>query len=279
MKLLYFYLASVQRDVRKTLRQRDRLAASLVRPLLWLWVIGGGMAAMAGPHYIERLVPGIIGMSLLFGAMVGGLSIAFDKDAGTMRLLVTAPVGTSHVIGAKIISATLVALLQTLLLMAVLATLEAGAYVWTHFGLPLESLQAWLPWAGTLRVESWPWFALATGMGGLVCACLGVWCAVIAKSIDSFAVMMNFVIFPVFFFSGAMYPTHTMPVLARWVSQINPFTYVVDMLRAAVGLPTEYGQWISAGYLFAACAIIATLAIYQFTRHGGALVIVAGKGR
>lgn len=96
--LMHFYWAVIRRESQKLLKQRDRLAAAMVRPVLWLWIIGGGMQALAGGDYTARLLPGIVGMTLLFGGMVGGLSIALDKDAGTMRLLVTAPVKTYHIL-------------------------------------------------------------------------------------------------------------------------------------------------------------------------------------
>ncbi len=76
-----FYRAVIGREWHKMLRQKDRLASSLVRPVLWLWVIGGGMSALAGPDYMVRLLPGIIAMALLFGGMIGGMSLALDKES------------------------------------------------------------------------------------------------------------------------------------------------------------------------------------------------------
>ena len=105
--LMHFYWAVIRRESQKLLKQRDRLAAAMVRPVLWLWIIGGGMQALAGGDYTARLLPGIVGMTLLFGGMVGGLSIALDKDAGTMRLLVTAPVKTYHILIAKTLGAAI----------------------------------------------------------------------------------------------------------------------------------------------------------------------------
>ena len=95
-------------------------------------------------------------------------------------------------------------------------------------------------------------------LAALSCAALGVLCGTFAKSIDGFAVMMNFVIFPVFFFSGALYPIDPMPALARWVSLLNPFSYCVDLLRHAFSSHAEFSLLFSASVL--AIALLPTAA-------------------
>lgn len=268
MMLLHFYGAVITRETRKMLKQRDRLAAAMVRPVLWLWVIGGGMQALAGPDYTARLLPGIVGMTLLFGGMVGGLSIAFDKDAGTMRLLVTSPFATHHVLFAKALAAALAALVQMAMLTAVLLLLEALHWLLLKAGFDLSMA---LPWVGKTHLPNLPVLLLALALASLSCGTLGVLVGSFAKSIDGFAVMMNFVIFPLFFFSGALYPTEPMPLLAQWISSLNPFTYSVDLLRHAFDSHAEFAIANSVIVLLASTVIMLMVASRRFSRSGASV--------
>lgn len=263
-----FYRAVLLRDLRKLFRQRDRLASAMVRPLLWLWVIGGGMQALAGGDYSTRLLPGILAMTILFGAMVGGLSIALDKDAGTMRLLVTAPVHAFHVLLSKTLAATIAGMVHAGLLGVVLLGLEGLNLALQPLGLPLD---VWLAWVGHLSIPDAATLLSAAVLCAFSCASLGVLCGVFTRSLDGFAVMMNFVIFPVFFFSGALYPTQSMPGLARVMAQANPFTYGVDLMRHAFNSHGEYGVAWSMGILLASGPLLLALAYWRY-RQGGAAV-------
>ncbi|HEX4918618.1 MAG TPA: ABC transporter permease [Limnobacter sp.] len=266
--LTQFYAAVIHRETQKLLKQKDRLGAAMVRPMLWLWIIGGGMQALAGFDYTARLLPGIVGMTLLFGGMVGGLSIALDKDAGTMRLLVTAPVHTTHVIVAKTVAAAIAALVQMALLLLLLLALE-GLYT-LMLPLGIDASEA-MPWLGrTLWPAPWVLLPGAT-LAALACAALGVMCGTFAKSIDGFAVMMNFVIFPVFFFSGALYPVEPMPTLARWVAQLNPFSYAVDVLRAAFSSHPEFSSGLNVTVLVCSTLLMLSVATWRFSRSGAAV--------
>lgn len=268
--LMNFYWAVIKRESQKLLRQRDRLAAAMVRPVLWLWIIGGGLQALAGNDYTARLLPGIVGMALLFGGMVGGLSIALDKDAGTMRLLVTAPVKTCHVLIAKTLGAAIGALVQAGLLIALLLAFEGLYTVLLPLGF---NLQEALPWVGRTL---WPQLHVLLPSAVLLavaCAALGVLCGTFAKSIDGFAVMMNFVIFPVFFFSGALYPIDPMPALARWVAMLNPFSYGVDLLRHAFNSHAEFGLAFDVVVLCGASVAMLILAAWRFSRSGASVSI------
>lgn len=268
-----FYQAVILRENRKLLAQRDRLASAMVRPLLWLWVIGGGMQALAGSDYSARLLPGILGMTLLFGGMVGGLSVAFDKDAGTMRLLVTSPVHPLHVLLAKTLAAAMAALLQVTLLLSILLCTEGLYQAGLNWDLNLQGL---MPWTGHLSWPEWAIFLPALGVGALCCASLGILAGVFSKSLDNYAVMMNFLIFPLFFFSGALYPIAPMPTLARWVASLNPFTYVVDLLRNSfrqgpMGAFAEFDLGLNLGLILISTGLIVGVSLWKFGQGGAAV--------
>jgi len=204
--------AVVERELLKMRRQRGRLLASLVRPLLWLLVIGSGFTALESAHgpsnYQSFLVPGVIGMTLLFGGMLAALSTVFDKESGVMRMLIIAPIAHYWIVLAKATGAMVVALVQVLSLLIVLALL--------HFVHPPTSL-----------------LLLAAALIGtaLVSASFGMLIAAWSGTVENFATLMNLVIFPVFFLSGSLYPVERLPTILRTIATANPYTHGVDLLR------------------------------------------------
>ena len=119
--------AVLEREVLRMFRQRTRLLAAMVRPLIWLFVIGAGFGAVLGQangiSYQTYLVPGVLGMTLLFGAMLAALSMVYDKESGVMRMLIVAPFPHYWIVIAKMLSSALAAILQAVLLLALLAVL------------------------------------------------------------------------------------------------------------------------------------------------------------
>ena len=207
-------LAVLEREVLKLLRQRGRLLSTLVRPLLWLLVIGAGFEAVQGasgvPGYRTFLVPGVLGMTLLFGSMLAALSTVYDKESGVMRMLVIAPLEHYWIALAKALGATLSALIQALMLLVVLGLL---GLVSAELSIPLLA-------AGLLATA-------------LACASLGMLVAAWSRTLDNYAALMNLVIFPVFFLSGSLYPVQQLPTALRLVATLNPYTYGVDLLKHA----------------------------------------------
>jgi ABC-2 type transport system permease protein len=210
--------AVLEREVVRMFRQRTRLVSAMVRPLIWLFVIGAGFGSVLqtadGIPYQQFLVPGVLGMTMLFGAMLAALTVVYDKESGVMRMLVVAPFAHYWIVIAKMLSAALAAILQAVLLLALLAALGyIGAN--TRLGLLL----------------------LALLFTSFACAGIGMLVAAFTRTLDNFAAIMNFVIFPVFFLSGSLYPVERLPALLKLVALLNPYTYGVDLLKHAVLTP------------------------------------------
>ena len=131
-------LAVLEREVQKLFRQRGRLLAAMVRPLLWLLVIGAGFGAIQGrlgdSSYQAFLVPGVLGMTLLFGGVLAALSTVYDKESGVMRMLVIAPIEHYWIVLAKTLGAAISALVQALMLLVLLALL---GYLSPQVSIPL----------------------------------------------------------------------------------------------------------------------------------------------
>lgn len=258
--------AVMEREIVRTLRQRTRLLASLARPLIWLFIIGAGFAAAhdtGGLPYQRFLVPGVVGMTLLFGAMLAALSLVHDKESGVMRMLVVAPFAHHWIVLAKLLSAALAAMLQALLLLAVLALV---GYV-----------DAQVRW-GLLAV------ALVTC--ALACAGIGVLTAAFSRTLENFAAVMNFIIFPVFFLSGALYAVDRLPAALKYVARVNPFTHGVDLLKHAMLVPlagSASGEFrIATDLAYALAFTLAALALAswrfsQETRYEPLIHTLAGK--
>ncbi|MFO1148360.1 MAG: ABC transporter permease [Alsobacter sp.] len=230
--------AIVRREVLRFVKQTGRLISAVVRPSLWLVVFAAGFHDVLGvsivpPYesyitYDVYILPGLIGMVLLFQGMQSSLALVFDREVGTLRLLLTAPLPRWWLLFSKLVAGTLLAVLQAYVFLAV----------------------AWLfdvdfPHRGAFTVLP------ALVLGGFTLAAIGLLLSVSVRRLENFAGTMNFVIFPAFFFSSALYPLWRIRESgAEWiatVAQINPFTHVVELVRFAL-----YGQ-------FAPVAFAATL--------------------
>ena len=246
--------AVLEREVLRMFRQRTRLLSAMVRPLIWLFVIGAGFGAVlqqaGGVSYQQFLVPGVLGMTMLFGAMLAALTMVYDKESGVMRMLIIAPFPHYWIVVAKTLSAALAAILQAgllLILLAVLGYLDSR----THFGLLALGL-------------------LATSAA---CAGIGMLVAAFTRTLDNFAAIMNFVIFPVFFLSGSLYPVSQLPAALKVVALLNPYTYGVDLLKHAVLgiLPASMGADFSLttdiAVLVAFTAVALLISSWRFSRE------------
>ncbi|HSD73328.1 MAG TPA: ABC transporter permease [Steroidobacteraceae bacterium] len=246
-------MAVLEREVLKLLRQRARLLSSMVRPLLWLLVIGAGLGAIHGKlgdsSYQAFLVPGVLGMTLLFGGMLAALSTVYDKESGVMRMLVIAPIEHYWIVLAKALGATISALLQALLLLVLLALL---GYLSAQLSIPL----------------------LLAGLFGtaLACASLGMLIAAWSRTLDNYATMMNLVIFPVFFLSGSLYPVQQLPAALKIVATLNPYTHGVDVLRhaavagSAVSFGPDFDLGLDLAVLFGFSVAALAVAAARFSR-------------
>ncbi|OPF64156.1 ABC transporter permease [Hydrogenophaga sp. H7] len=227
--LLRALRAVVGREIGRFLRQPSRLGSALVRPLLWFVVFSAGFhnvfgVAIAPPYetyveYKEYMVPGLLGMVALFNGMQSSLSMVYDREMGVMRLLLTAPLARGWLLAFKLLAGTALSVLQMVVFLAI---------AWA-FGVELPLLH--LPAA-----------LLAMVCGAVMLASVGLVLSVYVKQLENFAGTMNFVIFPMFFISPALYPLWKLEESGAWwllkLAQANPFTHAVEAIRFAM-----YGQF------------------------------------
>jgi ABC-2 type transport system permease protein len=261
---------AVGRELLKFSRQTGRLASALVRPLLWLAVFAAGFHNVFGVSIVEPydtyipydvyIAPGLIGMVLLFNGMQSSLAMVYDREMGLMRLLLTAPVPRAWVLFSKLVATAVLSLAQAL------AFVVVAALIGTQ--LPLLGPQ-------TLHV------LLAATASALMLGALGLLLSVHVRQLENFAGTMNFVIFPMYFMSTALYPLWKLEESgAQWVyrvAQWNPFTHAVEWIRFALyGKDPGLSPWIVLGTL-AVCFALAAWG-YDPQRGFGQLAKRGGGG-
>jgi ABC-2 type transport system permease protein len=242
----------LRREVLRFARQRERFLAALVRPLVWLFIFAAGFRSVLGlsitPPYKTYILyeiyvtPGLCGMILLFAGMQSSLSMVYDRETGAMRSLLVSPFPRWFLLGSKLVAAVMVAVMQVYAFLLI-------AWIW-GIRPPLVGFVAVLP---------------ALVLAGVMLGALGLLISSAIRQLENFAGVMNFVIFPMFFASSALYPLWRMKEssLALYhICRINPFTHAVELIRFAL-----YGQLSMLSLaVTAGCAVVffaATVVMYD----------------
>jgi ABC-2 type transport system permease protein len=240
--------AVVGRELSKVFRQKGRLVSSMVRPLIWLLVIGSGVGSMlqgdqqAG--YLSFLVPGIVAMTLLFAALLSALTLVYDKEFGVMRMMLIAPIAHYWIVISKLIAATITAMVQAVMLLVILVLL------------------------GLIELQTALLMLVPATATAICCAAIGGLIAAWSKTLDNFAVIMNFFIFPLFFLSGALYPVSQLPEFLKYIVLINPFSYGVDLMKHAVpAASSDFSIWTDIAVLATFSAVAVMVACWRFSRE------------
>ncbi|PYP35157.1 MAG: ABC transporter [Gemmatimonadetes bacterium] len=247
----------VAREFLRFLRQRGRVLASIGRPFVWLLFAGAGFATVfAGRNEIDYRVymaPGLLGMVVMFGSLLAALSTVTDREAGVLRMVLVAPIRRSTVALGKTLGATALGTTQAVAVAALM--------------LPLVHLRPTLGGAGLALV--------AIVLSGLALGALGLVLAASMRSIENFAGVMNFVIFPMLFLSGALYPVRHLGPVLRIAVLANPLAYGVDLLKHAL-----LGAWAKTGYGGEMPVLLdcAALALFALAGLAGAAPLLAREG-
>ncbi len=206
------------RTIKRLLRSKAQIVGNLMMPFFFLLFLGAGFSRTSlpgvpqGVRYISYLVPGILGMSILFSSTFAGLSVLWDREFGFLKEIMVAPVSRLSIVLGRIAGGVTTTLVQVFLI----------------FGISLIL---------GFRVISLPLLLLALLFAILTSATfigLGLIFASNMRDMQGFNVIMSFVMFPLLFLSGAIFPMKNLPVAVRALAYIDPLTYGVDGLRAAL---------------------------------------------
>jgi ABC-2 type transport system permease protein len=238
------------REMKRFLRAKSRVAGAVAMPLFFLAFLGLGFRRIAipgvsgGVDYIRFLVPGILGMSLLFSSTFAGLSVLWDREFGFLKEIMVAPVNRVSIVLGRMAGGMTTALIQAVVILGI--SFLMGFRVSAALSLLLALVFMTM---------------IATTFIGL-----GLIFASKMKDIQGFSIIMNFVIFPLFFLSGALYPLENFPFWLRYLSYIDPLTYGVDGLRGSLIGVSSYPVGLDLAVLLAFSLTMVFMGAYFFEK-------------
>jgi ABC-2 type transport system permease protein len=245
-----------QRDIIRYFREKSQLYGSLSRPVLWLFILGMGLRGSYGQlpsaivngqtvhfNYTQFIFPGIIAMTSIFTSIQSAISIIWDREFGFLKEVLVAPVPRSSIVIGKGLAGTTLSLIQgsVILLLA----------PFVHVRIPWQNVPL------LLCVIALMSFAL-TGIGIVIAARM--------TSFQGFGTIMNFIIMPMWFLSGAMFPPHNLPWWLQLLVRVNPLTYGVDLMRRLVLGLSFYSPGFEVGFLLLFSVVTTAAAVFFFSR-------------
>jgi ABC-2 type transport system permease protein len=253
----------IWRETLRFVHQRGRFISAIVRPLVWLFIFAAGFRQILGvsiiPPYDTYVLydvyvsPGLVAMIQLFNGMQSSLSMVYDREMGNMRMLLVSPFPRWFLLLGKLLASTSVSLLQVFAYLVI----------------------AWF-WGA--QAPAWGYLAVipALVLSGMMMGSLGMLLSSGIKQLENFAGVMNFVIFPMFFASSALYPLwlvqQSSPVVYA-ICRLNPFTYAVELIRFALYRKVD---WLSLAVVATATIVFTLGAIIAYdparglvSRRGG----------
>lgn len=247
------------RDVKRFWRDKPRIIGAIAQPALFLFILGtglskglsqaftGGRAAMFLPgvkDYITFMYPGIIGMTILFTSMFSAISIIWDREFGFLKEVMVAPISRWAVAVGKALGGSTVALFQGTIMLAFAPLLKVSL-------TPMIVIKM----LGLMFLIS---FSLTS---------LGIVVAARMKSMEGFQMIMNFLMMPMFFLSGAMFPLRGLPTWMDYLVKIDPLSYGVDIMRYVVIGLNQYPISRDLAVIVGFGAVMITLAVIEFGRQ------------
>lgn len=236
------------RQLKRYIRSRSRIIGSLGQPILFLVALGFGFGPIfqkAGQgNYIQFLAPGIIAMSVLFTSIFSGIEVIWDRQFGFLKETLVAPVSRFQIMLGRTLGGATVATLQGLivLLISMLAGFRPLSLVGVIFGLVIMALMA----------------ILFTAMGTAIASRM--------DDMHGFQLIMNFLIMPLFFLSGALFPLQGLPGTLKIITSIDPLSYAVDGMRGAMTGVSHFGLSTDLAILSALTLFLLFIGSYLFSK-------------
>jgi ABC-2 type transport system permease protein len=236
------------RELRRYIRSRAQIVASLGQPLLYLLVLGFGLGPVfqkaGNGSYLQFVAPGVIAMSILFTSVFSGIGLLWDRQFGFLKETLVAPVPRIQVMFGRTLGGATVAILQGLLIATV--CFIAGFRVMDFSKIPLAFL--------------------FMGLIAFVFASLGMAIGSTLQDMQGFQLVMNFLVMPIFFLSGALFPLANLPRALAILTSLDPLAYGVDALRGTLIGISHFGIATDALILGTLAAVFLGIGSYLFSR-------------
>ncbi|MDD5317818.1 MAG: ABC transporter permease [Candidatus ainarchaeum sp.] len=238
------------REIKVYTREKERIVSSLVNPLLWIFAFGTGLGANVvipnvPVNYQHYIFPGIMVMAVLFTSVFYGMYVIWDRKLDFLKEVLVAPLSRTNVLLGKMLGGVTDSMIQACVLFAV-------AYL---LGIPLTPY--------SLAVSLLTMFLIGVCMTSLGLAFGGF-----LSTIESFQLVINFVVWPVFFFSGALFPLTGLPPWLQLVTYADPLTYAVDAMRGAMFGLNVFPIWLDLAAIALFCIPAIALGSFAFSRMG-----------
>jgi ABC-2 type transport system permease protein len=237
-----------QREVKRYLRSRPQIVASLAQPLLYLLVLGFGLGPVfqqsGQGSYLQFIAPGVIGMGILFTAMFSGIGLLWDRQFGFLKETLVAPVPRLHIMAGRTLGGATIAMIQgtLVLVVCIIAGFRPAALASIPVALVFMALTAIV------------FAALGTAIGSAL------------KDMQGFQFIMNFLVLPIFFLSGALFPLANLPAALTAATRLDPLAYGIDGLRGALIGATHFGFATDLTVLCVVAAAFLALGARSFSR-------------
>jgi ABC-2 type transport system permease protein len=236
------------RQVKRYLRSRPRIIASLGQPLLYLLSFGFGFGAIfakAGQgNYIQFLAPGMIGMTILFTSIFSGIELMFDRQFGFLKEMLVAPQSRLLLMIGRTLGGATTAILQGVIVVVI--CILCGFRPTTLLGIPIA--------LGYMILISVMFTALGTAIA----------CSL--SDMQGFQMVMNFLVMPIYFLSGALFPLTDIPAVMKFFAAIDPLSYGVDGMRSALIQQGVFGELVDVAVLGGLTLAFLAIGARQFSR-------------
>jgi ABC-2 type transport system permease protein len=235
------------RQLKRYWRSKARMIGTLGQPILFLVALGFGLGAVfqqAGQgNYLEFLAPGIVAMSILFTSMFNGIEVIWDRQFGFLKETLVAPVSRIKIMIGRTLGGATVAFFQGILVLII--SIILGFRITNFIDIPLALIFMFLI------------ALLFTAFGTAIASRM--------KDMNAFPLVINFIIMPLFFLSGALFPVNDAPGFLNVIIRINPLSYGVDGVRGALTV-SSFGLWFDFVIMAAGVLIINLLGSYLFSK-------------
>lgn len=236
------------RQIKRYLRSRARIIGSLGQPLLFLVALGFGFGPIfqraGGGNYIDFLAPGVIAMGILFTAIFAGIEVIWDRQFGFLKETLVAPVSRVEIMIGRTLGGATVASIQGVIVFAM--TLLIGFRPSSWWGLPLVLI--------VMLLTAFCFTALGTALASIM------------EDMQGFQLIMNFIVMPTFFLSGALFPLDGLPTALKLVTKADPLAYGVDGLRGLLTGVYHLGLVLDLSVLFIVTVVLTSVGAYLFSR-------------
>jgi ABC-2 type transport system permease protein len=236
------------RELKRYSRSRAQVVASLGQPLLYLLALGFGLGPVfekAGHgSYLQFVAPGVVGMSVLFSSIFSGIGLLWDRQFGFLKETLVAPVPRLHIMIGRTLGGATVSMIQGTLVLTV--CLIAGFRPASVSGLPIALV--------FMALISIVFAALGTTIGSTL------------QNMQGFQLIMNFLVMPIFFLSGALFPLSNLPRPLAIATRLDPLTYGIDGLRGAFIGVAHFSFTTNAAILCGFASVFLALGAYTFSK-------------